>query len=205
MALADILAAMEAQVDAQIRQIEQQAAATIAQIRAAADDEARMIRESHRLAALVQLEYERVRRLNRARLAAQRAASRACEQLFANAQAGARRLLAGLRNSPNYAALLRALAEEALAQIGGEALLRADPRDEVLLHTMFPQVRIVADLETWGGVEARSPDGRIVVINTAEARLEQAHDMLRRNVVPLFQGEVDSWATTTMPTHDFVR
>jgi vacuolar-type H+-ATPase subunit E/Vma4 len=205
MALTHILAAIEAQVDAEIRQIEQRTAAATAQIRAAAADEAHAIGERYRRDVLAQLEHERARRLNRARLAALRATSRAREQLFADALAAARALLARARAGDGYAATLRALAEEALAQIDGEALLRADPRDEALLRALFPQARIAGDLETWGGVEARTLDGRIVVVNTLEARLEQAQDMLRPIVMPLLETRADPWATMTMPTHDFVR
>jgi vacuolar-type H+-ATPase subunit E/Vma4 len=204
MALADILAAMEAQVDAEIHQIEEQTAATIAQIRAAAENEARLRRERHHRAVLVQIENERAQRLNRARLAALRATSRAREQFFVDALARAQALLAGARNDPCYPAVLRALAEEALGQLDGEARLRADPRDEPLLHALFPQVQIAADLETWGGVEARTLDGRIVVVDTLEARLDQAQDMLRQALMPLVEAEADPWATMTMLTHDFV-
>ena len=205
MALADILAAMDAQVDAEIQQIEEQTAATIAQICAAAENEARMSRERHHRDVVVQLENERARRLNRARLAALRATSRAREQFFVDALSRAQTLLAGIRNDPSYAARLRVLAEEALGQIDGQALLRADPRDEALLHTLFPQVQIAAELETWGGVEACTLDGRIVVLNTMEARLEQVQDILRQALMPLVEVEADSWATMTMPTHDFAR
>jgi vacuolar-type H+-ATPase subunit E/Vma4 len=205
MALADILAAMEAHVDAEIHQIEQQTAATIAQIRAVADDEARTIRERHHREALAQLQHERARRLNRAQLRARTAASRARERLFADALAGARAQLADVRAGRDYAAQLRALAEEALAQIDGESLLHADPRDEALLRALFPRVQITADLSTWGGVEARTLDGRIVVVNTLEARLQQAQNMLRPIVLSFMEGQTDPCVTTTMLTPDFVR
>jgi vacuolar-type H+-ATPase subunit E/Vma4 len=205
MALADILAAMEAQVDAEIQQVEQQTATTIVAIRAATDNQVGTIRERHHRDIMAQLQHERAWRLNRARLAARRTASRAREQLFTDALAGARTLLASVRASRDYATLLRALAKEALAQLDTEALLRADPRDEALLRAWFPQVQITADLDTWGGVQARTLDGRIVVMNTLEARLEQAQDMLRTIVWPLLEDRADSWVTMTTPTHDFVR
>jgi vacuolar-type H+-ATPase subunit E/Vma4 len=44
-------------------------------------------------------------------------------------------------------------------------------------------------LNTWGGLIAASADGRVVVINTLEARLEQALPFLRRHLAAYFEEE----------------
>ena len=205
MALNDILAAMEAEVAAEIQQMAAQAAEVAEQSRLAAEADACAIMERHNRAALIPLERERARRLNRARLAALAATSRVHEQLLADALAGARMRLGALRDTPEYPAILRALAEEALAGVEGDAFLHADPRDARLLRELFPGLQVDGDMETLGGVEAHSLDGRIVVINTLEARLEQARPLLWRVVAPLFISRADIWATTTTPTHDYAR
>ncbi len=192
MALEDILHAMEAEVEAEIKRLEEQSAASVLEIRSAAENDAHVIRERHHREILVPLQQERARRLNRARLAALRATSRARERLFVQALACTRERLAGLRADPAYPALLLALLEEALAQIDGEALVRADPRDTAVLRSLrgrFPETRFEFDLQTCGGVEARTTDGRIRVLNTVEARLEQAEVSLRQKVMPLFDDE----------------
>lgn len=190
MALADILRAMEQEVEEQIARLQEQAAAAAAQIRAQAESEAEVIRERHRREMLLPLQHERARRLNRARLEALRTISRARETLFAEALACARERLAQLRADPAYAKILRALTQEALAQLDDAVILRADPRDEKILREFLPQVEIEADLQTWGGVEARTGDGRIRVVNTLEARLEQARETLRQEVMPMFSEDV---------------
>lgn len=187
-ALADILGAMEAEAEAEIKRTEEQSAATVAQIRAAVENDAHAVREGHRRDMSIRVEQERARRLNRARLAALRTSSGAREKLYAEALAGARALLAALRADPKYPAMLRALAEEALAHMDGQTVLHADPRDEQLLRALFPGTRMEFDLDTWGGVEARGPDGLIVIVNTVEARLERAQELLRQAVMPLFKG-----------------
>jgi vacuolar-type H+-ATPase subunit E/Vma4 len=192
MALQDILRAMETQVESDIRQLEEQSAVTVSEIHRSAEEDAHGILERHHREALAPLQQERARRLNRARLAALRATSQARERLFVQAIACARERLSSLRATPDYPAVLSALLEEALAQIDGEAHVRADPRDAAVLGSLrsrFPRAQFEFNLQTSGGIEARTADGRIRVVNTLEGRLEQAQEDLRQKVMPLFGGE----------------
>lgn len=186
MPLADILRAMEQEVDTQVARIESQAAATVAQIRGEAEAEANAIRQRHCREIKQPLQHERARRLNRARLDALRATSRAREQLLNDAVTAAKERLARLRDDPAYPQILNALVQETLAQLDGDAIVRADPRDERWLRGPLGDVPLEFDLDTWGGIEARTRDGRIRVVNTLEARLAQSGDLLRQEVLPLF-------------------
>ena len=188
MALSDILAAMEAEADAEVRRVADQEAGSVAEMRAATERDVAEIRARKRREVELPLRRERARRLNRALLAAQRAASRAREDLFQQALAEARSRLGQLRVGANYAYILRALASEALAQAGPDAVLRADPRDEQLIREMFPGRAVRFDLPTPGGVEAHAAGGRIVVVNTLEARLEKAESRLRQAIMPMLDG-----------------
>ncbi|MBI4673211.1 MAG: hypothetical protein HY741_16280 [Chloroflexi bacterium] len=199
MPLADILSAMEQEVAAEIRRVEEQTAASVAEMRASAERDAQAIRERHRREMLPLLQHERARRLNRARLDSLRASSSAREQLFTQALGCAQERLAQLRSDPGYADILRALVQEALAQLDGAVIVRADPRDEKILHTLLEGMPIEFDLETWGGIEARTLDGRIRVVNTLEARLEQAEVVLRQSIMPLFESQLaDSSANSEL-------
>ncbi len=187
MALADILRAMEGEAEAEIARQREQADAAVAQIHTEAETDARAIRERHRREVLVPLQEERARRLNRARLAALRATSRARERLFAEALACARESLALLRTDASYPQVLCALVQETLSQLDGPVVIRADPRDERILRELLPGAQLQFDLTNWGGIEARGLDGQITVTNTLEARLEQAQAQLRQQAMPLFE------------------
>jgi len=187
MALSDILAAMDAEAAAQVEAISASSRADGLSARRTAEADVEALRERSQQEMQTLVQQERARRLNRARLNAIRSLSHARESLFAEALATARNRLGGLRSDARYADLLYALAREALADMEGEVVLHADPRDEVLLRKRFPEVRIAFDLEIWGGFEARTPDERIVVVNTLEARLEKAEGWLRQQVMPLFE------------------
>ncbi|MFN8485304.1 MAG: V-type ATP synthase subunit E family protein [Anaerolineae bacterium] len=186
MPLADILKAIDAVCDAEVARIVADAAAAVAAIRADTERDCAAIRERHAREMLLPFQHERARRLNRAHIAAARAVSRAQEELFAEAIAAAQARLGQLRGDTTYAAILAALVCEAMAQIGPDAVLRGDPCDEALLRRLAPGTPLTLDLTTWGGIEARSPDGRIAVINTLEARLAQAQPILRARTMPLF-------------------
>ncbi|MFN8472550.1 MAG: V-type ATP synthase subunit E family protein [Anaerolineae bacterium] len=186
MPLTDILKAIDAAGEAEVSRIAAEAAASVAAVRADTERECAAIRERHHREMLLPLQHEQARRLNRARIAAARAVSRAQEQLFGEAIAAAQARLAGLRGDPGYETVLAALVREALGEVGRDAVLRGDPRDELLLRQLAPGMSLTLDLTTWGGVEARSPDGRIAVINALEARLAQAQPILRAQTMPLF-------------------
>jgi vacuolar-type H+-ATPase subunit E/Vma4 len=186
MALSDILEAMEAEADAELAQIARQEREGVAQIRESAGREIEALNEYRRQAGLAPLQRARARRLNRARQAAQAAAGRARDGLLREAFTVARSWLAELRANATYPAILRALALEALAQIEGDAVLHGDPRDEALLRVVGAG-RLRLDLTTLGGVEAHSPDGRIIVDNTLEARLSKSEPLLRHEIMQIFQ------------------
>jgi vacuolar-type H+-ATPase subunit E/Vma4 len=200
-----MLAAMEAEYEHEIAQTLHQGRVEAAGLRAAAAAEAQAVRERERRAGLASLAPERARRLNQARRDALVAGGQARETLFAEALAQARERLTTLRDAAGYPAMLHALAREALAQVDGPVILRADPRDARLLHILVVDGQIVFDLDTWGGVEVHAVDGRISVVNTLESRLTQGHELFRQVVMPLFDQQDERWEAMSTPTPAFGR
>ena len=72
-----------------------------------------------------------------------------------------------------------------------QTVLQADPRDEALLRRILDDLglnlTITPSLNCWGGVVACSSDGRVVAINTLEARLERAIPFLRRDLAAFLE------------------
>ena len=91
--------------------------------------------------------------------------------------------LDALRESSGYAATLRALIRESRTALPS-ATLHVDPRDELLVTNLLVELglemelHLAAVLETAGGVELTSGDGR-TVRNTVEERLANATPSLR--------------------------
>ena len=178
MPLADLLQAIGAEADEELVRLERETATEAEELVESARSEARAL--SAELAAApepaARREAERATAL--ARLDAAAGLREAREEAFASVLDGVRAELSTLRHSGRYPELLRALVAESRAALPAAAVLRVDPRDAELARPLAGGLRLEPELETWGGVELGSDDGRIVR-NTLEERLANAEPLLR--------------------------
>jgi vacuolar-type H+-ATPase subunit E/Vma4 len=199
MGLLAILDAVRASGEAQVRELEESALRQIREIRAGARLDAERVAEEARLATVAPAIRERARILHRARLEALQIIGNKREALVDAALDQTRGHLEGLRTDAAYPAVLQRLTEEALGELErsleelGSAQVEADPRDRELMERILSgtgfKLEVSYSLTCWGGLIAKSRDGRVVVINTLEARLERATPFLRRQLAGLFEGE----------------
>jgi len=199
MSLQVILDAIRASGEAQLRELDLRKSAGEREILAEADLEAQEVREEARETAALPAGRERARILHRARLDGLHSLGNVRESLIDTTLDQARGRLANIRSDAAYPMVLRKLAEEALAEVSGsleeagKARLEADPRDQDsmtrILSDMGLTIPINYKLECWGGLIAQSEDGRVVVINTLEARLERAIPYLRRFLAAFYEEE----------------
>jgi V/A-type H+-transporting ATPase subunit E len=197
MALDDLLRAIEADAAAERaradRETASEATAIVQQARRQANElEAEL---SATPEAEARAEAERARAL--ARLDASGALRSAQEEAFASLLAGIRADLAAVRDTSGYPQLFHSLLAESRAALPAARRLRVDRRDLDLATPLAGGLDIDPALDTWGGVELASDDGRIVR-NTVEERLANAELLLRRRFA--------QWlATTPDPAHAGVR
>jgi V/A-type H+-transporting ATPase subunit E len=199
MSLLAILDAIRESGEAQVREIEEDARRQIEEIRANARLEAERIAEEASSAAALPAIRERARILQRARLEALQITGNKREALVDAALDQTRGHLEGLRTDAAYPAVLQRLTEETLDELESSleepttAELSVDPRDRELMERILSvkglNVGVSYSLTCWGGLIARSQDGRVVIINTLEARLERATPYLRRYLAGLFESE----------------
>lgn len=216
MPLEHILRAMQAQADAEIAQITRAADAEIAQLIAEAEAHAQAIRARHRARTELLIAQQAATLQNQAELDARRALAEAREQLLNEAFAQAQARLAHIRQSNDYPAILRALAQQAINALGNDVtttsaqrlIVRVDPDDVALARTVFSELgvsfEIVPQTMPLGGVEIATLDERIVITNTLAARLERVRKYLRGTIAQMLVGNLASnqeWMTSTaMPT-----
>ena len=197
MGLQAILEQIRASGEAQVQEIEQNAHSQVNAILAQARMEAQQIEEDACETTSAPAVGERARILHRARLESLRIIGDVREALVDTAITRARERLASIRVDSAYPAVLRTLTQEALTALDsdgtGKAQLLADPRDEKLLKKILAELKldlpVSYKLNCWGGLIAKSEDGRVVVINTLDSRLEQATSFLRRHLAALFEEE----------------
>jgi V/A-type H+-transporting ATPase subunit E len=179
MALDDLLRAIEADAAAERARADRETASEATAIvqrarRQASELEAEL---SATPQAEARAEAEGARAL--ARLDASGAVRLAQEEAFATLVTGIRAELAALRNTSGYPELFRALLAESRAALPAARRLRVDRRDLDLATPLAGGLDVDPALDTWGGVELASDDGRIVR-NTVEERLANAELLLRR-------------------------
>jgi V/A-type H+-transporting ATPase subunit E len=199
MGLQDILESIRAVGDGQVGEIEAQARIQVYEIMATARMEAEDVEEAAYNAAVAPAAKERARILHRARLDAMHRVGQTREGLIDATLQRAQGILTGLRTDRAYPDVLCRLLEEALRELGGSDVegeriqLSCDPRDrsriESLLNHLIVDADVSYNLESWGGLVARSQDGQISVSDTLESRLERAKPILRRYLAAWFEEE----------------
>jgi vacuolar-type H+-ATPase subunit E/Vma4 len=181
-ALVDLLAGLKAEAAAEEAALEAETREEVERIGEEARAEVRLLREQVVRAVEEEVGGEADRRRASARLAARAAVRQAHEEAFRDFLARVRQGLDALRDSASYPSVLRALIRESLTALPAANVLRVDPRDERLaehlLGELGAELKVVAVLETAGGVELTSGESR-TVRNTIEERLANAEPALR--------------------------
>jgi V/A-type H+-transporting ATPase subunit E len=199
MSLEAILASIESSGETEIEGLRREAESHARQIVEAAERKAAIAREEARRAALWPAAAERARRLHQAKLEALRTVGEIRNRLIETTLSETRQRLAELRADPDYPLILRRLIAEAIDALGeaelqtGRAVLKIDPRDEpslaAILNEMNVNLQVVTALHGWGGVIVTSGDGRVVVNNTLESRLERTTPFLRQDLLTFIEEE----------------
>ena len=191
-----VLTAIRASGEDPVREIETAAQAEVQNATAQNQAENQRLRQEAKGAAEALGAAERARTLSQARLEAQRVIHDVRDELIDAALDEALKSLTRMRKDPLYEDLLRQLTEETLIQITGSMQdgevpqFEVDPRDRALFKRILSNLKLKLnvnyDLNCFGGMSARSEDGRVVVINTLDARLARATPYLRRILGALF-------------------
>lgn len=198
MALEHILAAIEHEAAQQIARLEADSRAAAAAILDQAQAQVSIIETAKAEERDGDLQADAARLLNQAHVAATRHILRTREAVFQRALEQAQIQLAAVRARSDYSAILRALLAEALAALPGDGAgspvngvaVHCDQRDAAQVQALLESAAFVdhhvasvaPSLDTWGGVDVATPDGRIIVHNTLESRMARAESHLRRLV-----------------------
>lgn len=184
MALADLLRAIEADAEAERARSDREMAAEAAAILERARSEASALETVLSEAPEAEARDQAARMLALARLEAASMLRSAREDAFASVLAGIGETLAALRSSDAYRACFAALLVESRAALPAARELRIDRRDRDLARPLADGLGVELTLDTWGGLELTSDDGR-TLRNTLEQRLANAEPLLRRRLSEL--------------------
>lgn len=181
MALEDILAAIAAETDRTVADVEASTRQRVEEIRREAEAGASAVEEERAAGRDAAATASAAAIVNRARLTARRGMDQAREDVFAVALARVAERLAALREDPDYAAIFAILLEECRTTLPAVSVARTDPRDREVCagQCRAAGMAVETTLEAMGGLDAAADDQRLVH-NTLDSRLSRAVPHLRR-------------------------
>ncbi len=187
MALEDILRALEDKARTTVESIKSEAEKEKKRIMAEAQNEAARIRRQRLKKIEDALRSEATAMIYSATLKAKKEVNQAREEVVENVFRIAQEKISRLSEEDSYSDIFKALLDECVELIDGEIVFQVRPEDRSLLERLLAEKGIqysISDvpLESSGGLNAMSADGRIIVYNTFEKRLERAKKRLRLEI-----------------------
>jgi vacuolar-type H+-ATPase subunit E/Vma4 len=193
MAIEQLIGAVEVSAEETIQEIQKKAIADVAEEKKAAEEAAVEKKRAALDAARRRAAVERGRLVSGVMKESRMELARQKDRIFQQAFQEAARRLASARTGSGYEKSFRAMAAEALEGLeGGDVILHVDRRDESLAHKTLAALgkncEVKADLETMGGLSVTTKDGRNVVFNTLDSRLEKAKKLLKSEIFTILYG-----------------
>jgi V/A-type H+-transporting ATPase subunit E len=142
------------------------------------------IQTKHHDAAQTAVEMERSKSVAQIKKESRMQMIRAKDAVYQEAFSQARKHLLSVRERQGYENNFKKMVP---------VVLRIDKQDESLAKTLLPNLHldcgIVTDITTEGGVEVRTTDGRFVIKNTIESRLERAKVLIKPEIFATLYGD----------------
>ncbi|MFH1736612.1 MAG: V-type ATP synthase subunit E [Actinomycetota bacterium] len=186
MALDDMLRAIEEEGEARCKEILDNAEAEAAEILKNAKEEAKRVREEYVTRAEATMYGEKTRILSDAKLYVKKQVIQAKEKHIEDAFDNVASEFEAMRKRPEYASYFRRLLDETAANAEGNLVISVDRRDEKVARDAVAAAgldcELRTDISTLGGLKAITADGRIVLTNTIDSRLERAKQFLKPEV-----------------------
>jgi V/A-type H+/Na+-transporting ATPase subunit E len=193
MSYENLIASVEVNAEEISKDMVEKANREAGEIRRDAHVKAERIRKMHRENASKAAESERNKLVSSANEEAKMRIMKAKDAIFQKAFVEAERNLSSVRSLPQYGDTFKEMVREAMRELEGETVvLHIDPRDEQLCRKTVQELQIqgdiVTDLDSAGGLVASTADGRYIILNTIESRLERAREILKPEIFSILYG-----------------
>ncbi len=195
MSLEKILDSIQSAAQDQVNQIEEGTRVRQEDILGLARREAELILAASCTESNLQAGRQRARIIQHARVEALQALGQAREDMIGKSMDRIRSELSSAREKSIYPEVMERLTKEALDELAGsaqgEAHISIDPRDRDLVSRIVAGMEldlpVSCNLDCWGGLIVTSQDGKVIVTNTLESRLERAATFLRGYLAAMFE------------------
>ncbi len=152
-----------------------------------AEQTGKMKGEKHRELAEKKIESEKIKALFSVRSEVKAKLTKEKYNAFESCFDSATRELQSIRSHDNYLGFFTTMLQEALTELDEpDPVIHIDPKDDAVCNASLRELKasytVVPDINTAGGVWVRSADGKIIVRNTIESRLERGREFLKEDI-----------------------
>ena len=190
----NLIASMDVSAEKSITERIQKAHQEGEEIKRSAEAKAETITASHLENAQKSAEIERNKLIYNAKAENKMRIIKEKDAVIQRAFFDAKKSLDSFRDHPSYKEDFKKMLQEAVRELEGEKVsLHIDTRDETLCRQVLDELgrnsEIVGDLTSAGGLAVSTKDGKVVISNTIESRLNNAKELLKREIFSTLFGD----------------
>jgi vacuolar-type H+-ATPase subunit E/Vma4 len=190
----DLISAVKASAQERIKELQERAQAEAQKIRKDAEERAQGTRSAYLEEAARGVKLEKGKLISKVGAEKRMALARLKDDLFQQVFARAAQEISSVRNHPAYRESFKGMVREAMEELAREEVrIHIDPRDETLCREILKEMQrncdVVTDLTTLGGLNATTADGRLMVLNTLESRLQRAKELMKSEIMSTLYGD----------------
>jgi len=190
----NLIASMEVNAEKSIAELVQKARHEAEEIMRSAEAKADTIRAAYLENAQKLAESERNRLTYKVKAENKMEIIKEKDAVIQQAFFDAKKSLESFRDDASYKENFRKMFKEAVSELEGErVILHVDARDQMLSGQVLDELgwnaEVVGDLTSEGGLAVTSKDGKLLVSNTIESRLNNVKELLKREIFSTLFGD----------------
>ena len=193
MSIEQLIESVEVSAGEKITELRQKAGRDAAEITKEAEGKDGIIKKRHLDMVKRAVEMERNKSLAKIKEETRMQFTRAKDDVFKKAFSEAQKILSSARSHADYENNFRKMLHEVLLELEGEEIqMHIDKRDETLCKNILSELKlncdVVTDITCAGGLNANTKDGRFIVFNTIESRIEKVKALLKSELFTTLYG-----------------
>ncbi len=193
MSIEQLIESVEVSADERIMEMKEKAYRQSVEIRKGAEGKDEAIKKKHLDAVKKTVEVERNKLLAKIKEETRMQFTRTKDEVYKKAFSEAQKILSLARTHADYEDNFRKMLQEVVLEIEGEDIqLHIDKRDENLCKKLLSELKlnceVVTDITCAGGLNANTKDGRFIVFNTIESRIEKVKALLKPEIFTTLYG-----------------
>ena len=190
----NLIGSMELGAEKRIKEMMNKAHQDAEEIKRTAKAEAETVKSSYLDNAEKSVEIERNQLIYNVKAETKMRVIKERDAAIQRAFAEAKKRLSDFRDRGTYKENLKDMIQEAVGELEGEKVrFHIDKRDEDLCKQILAELNqnseIITDLTSAGGLNVSTRDEKVVVFNTIESRLNNARELLKREIFSTLYGD----------------